>query len=985
MELRRRRLALFRSSLSRALGAGLLLATIVPVTQAVSLDKAGATAGAQCTAPAATSIGGSAFSATETLCRSHFDVGSVDSRTFTVNVSNTTGLRNGQVVRVSWTGAHPTGGVVSQQQLASAAQQEYPVVLMECRGVDSTAVPVSEQLSTQTCWTGSVAERRATSLGQFPPMWNLDAYNPSSEQGVAVNVPNPIPAACTAMPGFTQLPYEYWLPFVNTSGQSFSIGPQGCAGSPPEMLTGIENANLIPSDTTYANTAPDGTGTTKFTIVTSETNASLGCSQSVACSLVIVPIEGISCSSNPTVPSAPQYSCENPGDFAPGELNMGQNPYGPAQAVTGAFWWSQSNWQRRISVPLNFATPADACSVNSSAPVEFYGSELLVQATQQWNPYFCLNPKLFNVDDVQLSEPQAKDSVKQGFIEAAIEGSPPPVPSGQSSYFTTPTVQAPIGVTGFAIAYSIDNSDGTPYTQLKLDPRLLAKLMTESYYATNNIQTGESGIANNPQSVFDDPEFKALNPSFHLPGGVQPAPAATLFNILTRSDVIWSLTSYINDDPEARAWLNGSRDPWGMTVNPAYLGIQLPVNAWPLLDTNMSGPDYTTAANPSCYLALVSQSVKKDANGGTQVVETPIQPIRPLIDSPQDTLAKVAYNMEYAIAASQIVCNNSTINPNYVALGPEYLGSRFLIGVVSLPVADELDLSTAALQSYGGPQEIQTSDQSAFVAGRTFVSPRNADGSTNVAGLKAAAQMLTADPSVGSWTLPYGDFSSGANAKSAYPGTMVMSADIPTKGLPSMDAQNYGQYLLYAATIGQTVGSAVGDIPSGYLPMTSANGLGDEVAYTQAAAADVASQNGQIPSLIPPPSQVTPSTTTTPTTTKSTATSIPSPKPPSGSKGRSTNGSPTGSFSTGTGGTTTTMSPAIQPNGGASNGGGNSSNSSGTNGPASGGQPVALAGNTVGIAAGLGGLALPLAAIVAIVGGVICGGTMWRRRTPVQR
>ena len=50
-------------------------------------------------------------------------------------------------------------------------------------------------------------------------------------------------------------------------------------------------------------------------------------------------------------------------------------------------------------------------------------------------------------------------------------------------------MQAPIAVSGFAIAFVIDNADGSEYTQLRLDPRLLAKLMTESYYGTNNVQS----------------------------------------------------------------------------------------------------------------------------------------------------------------------------------------------------------------------------------------------------------------------------------------------------------------------------------------------------------------------------------------------------------------------------------------------------------------------------------------------------------------
>jgi hypothetical protein len=924
-----------------------LAGVIIPATQAASPAHASPDAAAACTAPAVTSTSGSSFAATETLCRTYFDKGVVDQRDIQVNVSDTTGLRNGQVVSVSWSGAHPTGGLISDEQFSSAAQQEYPVVLMECRGVNTASTP----LSPDTCWSASVMERRATSPSVAPiggkaypisPMWNLDSYNPPSEQGTAVNVPNPLPKACGRLQ-----PYEYWLPFVAADGTKYAIGPQGCAGSPPEMLTNTENPGIAPSDTTYAETAPNGDGSAKFTIETSETNASLGCSQTVACSLVIVPIEGISCNANPTIPGQPQYSCENSGNFTAGELNIGQNPYGPALSDTGTFWWSQSNWQRRISVPLNFTTPADACNQNSAAPLEFYGSELMAQATEQWDPYFCLNPKLFNVQQVQISEPQAKESVQQGEIEAAIEGAPPPVTQGQSSFFTKPTVQAPIGVTGFAIAYVIDNGNGTPYTQLKLDPRLLAKLLTESYYGTNNIQSGDAGIAHNPQSIFDDPEFVALNPGFSPPGGIQPAPAATLFSILTRSDVIWSLTSYINDDPEARAWLNGQPDPWGMNVNPAYKGIQLPVESWPTLDTSTNGPDYTISGNPFCVGALGTGKAK--------------EPDRPLIDNPQDTLANVAYNLEYSIAASLVTCNNDSITPSYLELGPEVLGSRFLIGLVSLPAADQLDLDTAALQTYASP-EAETPDLKSFSSGRVFVSP-------STSSLQAGASLLQPDPAAGSWVVPYGDFPGQSAAKQAYPGTMLMSVDVPTTGLPASDAAHYGQYLGFAATTGQTSGSATGQIPQGYLPLTAGNGLAQEVAYTQAAANDVSTQNGQVPPLHSS-GQSTGGSSTSGSSSLTSAGST------------SDNFSATGESGSSGGSGTSGTSSGQGPGGSSGNGTGSPSKSSGLYPSQI--EPAASVGRTVGFGSGLGGLALGLAMFIALTGACAGGVLWWRRRGAIQ-
>ena len=958
----RRRAALAR--FGTALAPLLVLAlTAVPARAAVS-SPAGSGTGPVTSTPV------TSFTATKTLIRTFFDHGVVDRRSFSVAVSQTTDLRNNQVITVSWSGAHPTGGIISTEQFASlsgvtsAADQEYPVVLMECRGIDSPKVPAAKRLTQETCWTATPGERVFSARSGYS-MWSLDANN--AADGICTqrfcDVPSPLPPNCEGevAPG-----PQFWLPFDAADGTDYGVGPAGCEGAPPEMVLKGEDPAIIPGDTTYAETALDGTGSAKFTINTSETNASLGCSQTVPCSLVIIPIDGINCNANPQV-SSPGAECESLGTSPPGSLNQESNPYPPAQAVTGNYWWSGSNWDRRISVPLSFATPANACANNAQAPLLFYGSGVMALAAEQWDPAFCLNSKLFNVNVVQLPEPVAKSSLQQGFIEAAIQGEPPPVPPGQKSFFTVPTVQAPIAVSGFAISYVIDNGNGVPYTQLRLDPRLLAKLMTESYYGTNNVKsnwqiTSEppgsgpnqcpancnpayAAMANNPQSIFEDPEFLALNPGFIVNKGiVQQAPAATLLSILSQSDVMWALSSYINADPEARAWLNGKPDPWGMVVNPAYEGIKLPVESWPLLDTTTNGPDYTQSGNPFCVGAL--------GNGNAKV------PDRPLIDNPQQTLQYVAYDMKYAIAASMTACNNNPLTPEYTQLGPELLGDRFLIGLVSLPDAEEFDLDTAALQTYASP-ETETADGSQFAAGRSFVSP-------TASSLQAAVALMQPDPSVGSWVFPYTDFPGNAKAEGAYPGTMLLSADVPTKGLPARDAGDYGKFLTFAATTGQVQGFGVGQLPAGYVPT---QGLSAEVNYTKAAAVDVAAQNGQVPPLVPlPPPPATTTTTTTAPSTTTTTTVVPS---------TTTTAPPTTTTTAPATTTTTTVVPTtttvVTTTTVAQQG--TTSTTFPPNLP-----PVAAA---IGLEeAGAGGLALPLALLVAVLGGVWSAVVVLRRRRP---
>ena len=105
--------------------------------------------------------------------------------------------------------------------------------------------------------------------------------------------------------------------------------------------------------------------------------------------------------------------------------------------------------------------------------------------------------------------------------------------------------------------------------------------MTESYYATNNIQDGDPGVAKNPQSIFDDPEFTALNPTFTVPQDAACACGSLLFSILTQSGRHLGAHFVHQCGSGGRAWLNGTPDPWGMVVNPAVPGSSCRWPGWP--------------------------------------------------------------------------------------------------------------------------------------------------------------------------------------------------------------------------------------------------------------------------------------------------------------------------------------------------------------------------------------------------------------------
>ncbi|MBN9619030.1 MAG: hypothetical protein J0H43_04785, partial [Actinobacteria bacterium] len=351
----------------------------------------------------------SSVTRTETVERTYLDNGTktvVDKRNISLTVDVTTGLRSLQLVNVSWSGAHPTGGLVADQNSDLAQNEEYPFALFECRGTDTAAHPITPE----TCWT-QYADERFDYGSDDPayPAWRSDAQASAADRAAFAGAPAAIPSACAST--LFETTYQRWVPFLAAGGQTFSGGPFGCGGLPPEAGPSNLTSNLaLPSNETFGVTDRNGNGSAQFDVFTTEDHPSLGCSATVACSLVAVPVMGISCDPSgsllpadqrpaPADVSTAQANCESTGNFAPGQMLPSQASGDPA--VDGSLWWSASNWDNRISIPLTFATADNVCALNSSAvPVPVYGSELMIQATTQWAPAFCLNPKLFDLTHV---------------------------------------------------------------------------------------------------------------------------------------------------------------------------------------------------------------------------------------------------------------------------------------------------------------------------------------------------------------------------------------------------------------------------------------------------------------------------------------------------------------------------------------------------------------------------------------------------------
>ncbi|WP_375474906.1 hypothetical protein [uncultured Jatrophihabitans sp.] len=778
--------------------------------------------------PAGANPTSSAFTATKTVTRVHLAAdGSnqvVESKKVTVRVDTTKNLYGRQDVNVSWSGAQPTGGIQPDPNSAVADQQEYPMALLECRGSDGSAS--GAQVTPQTCWTHGPDPRYTSSTFAFPP-WRLDRYAAPNDRAAVVGQPSPVPASCGSLPVA-----QHWLPFQAVDGAKYYYGLQSCAGIPPEDFNSDTSQQVVPQNATFAATHLDGRGATKFDIWTEAEDASLGCSATVACTLEIIPIMGVSCDPSGVAGGVPAddvpgpddidkatNSCESTGNYLSGTIADSSQAIAPA--VSGALWWSPSNWRNRISVPLNLAPSSNACEqVSSGTPQTVYGSETLAEATTQWAPKFCLDPKLFKFTHVQTGEPLAQSLLNDptSGVHAAFSSLPP------AAGFTGPVVQAPVAATGFSISYNVDDDNGNPVANLRLTPRLIAKLLTESY-PEEEFDRFKSGqypyLTHSPYNITGDPEFKALNPGISAEFGTPGA--AAMIMLSAESDVTYALTDYLNADPEARAWLNGAPDPWGMVVNPAYKGIALPVLRWPLLDQTV--PDF--GPNVPC----------------TGVDPTPWLP---LVASPTPTLATSAVDVQFAASTGKVACTTlgeagspAGQSVQWVSTGRATPGDRFVIGITSLGEARRYDLQSAALQTHSDSTD--ATHKFTNGAGRTFVGPTNA-------ALAAGASTVVADTTTQSFTTR----ASALRTKvAAYPGFMLVSADVPTKGLSSTQAADYSKLLSFAAGPGQQSGPSIGQLPAGYLPMTAANNLAAEAAYTRTAADAVAAQKGVVPPLHP--------------------------------------------------------------------------------------------------------------------------------------
>lgn len=735
-------------------------------------------------APTAPSAGRDGFRATKTLTRELVNAdGSIyrfPSHRVTVTVDHTQNLRGRQRVRVSWTGAQPSGGRASNPYGENGLLQEYPVVILQCRGRDDDSLPAAKRLRPETCWTGSVAQRSQVTRSPGEAAWVHDV-DATAEQRARLSGMAPFPSSATCPTADIDPYFTHLTPFVTAKGKTFAACDS--PNMPPEAAVGA----AFPPAELAAFTDLDGKGSVQFEVRSEVENESLGCSHDVACSIVVIPIVGLSCDQPSSPMTLSDQACRKGGRFAPGSSNFTND--GVDQAVSPALWWSPSNWKNRISVPITFGLPPDTCDVlDQRAPTGFYGSELLAQAALQWTPAYCLRKDRFKFQLNQMSDEAGWNLMTSG------EGAAAEV-SSEHTAGTDPVGYAPTSVTGFAVGYVIDRPDNQgELTRLRLTPRLVVKLLTQSYLGSD-LGRGHPGLEGNPLGIMSDPEFVKLNPGLTR---VTQEAGASLLSLSNSSDIMQQLTDWIAHDKDAVAFVAGRPDPWGMKVNPAYEDIALPTAEWPLLDSYV--PETENAcrkANPAVYFTQLA---------------APVTTLRKISDALLDAWPNVQTRCDFDLSTQQYKLGR---------IDRQSYGSRFMLGLVSLGDAARYGLRTAALQTEP----------------HTFVAPSRRS-------LAAAVALTTQGDRLSPYVLDQADVRRSGRA---YPGTMVVYTAARLANLPKPQADKVAQFIRVSTTEGQRPGSGNGQLPEGYLPITRQGPTGKLFDQAQRAADAVERQKVPTP------------------------------------------------------------------------------------------------------------------------------------------
>ncbi|NYI06282.1 hypothetical protein [Allostreptomyces psammosilenae] len=664
-----------------------------------------------------------------------------------VTVSKTEDLIN-EAITVSWTGGAETRGPGIKPMGVNYLQ------IMQCWG-DSPQGPERDQ-----CQWGSSED-----LTGGDKAWLRDITRHRNSPGVASD---PLEEYYTEGPLAGQLRagvggISYGSAEADADpGTVPNVTPQvrfrPASGAEPSLSSYTNpyyNRNTT-NEIAFGRTAADGTGLEHFEVQTDREATGLGCGEEISapgggttprnCWLVVVP----------------RGEHEVDGTYMAGD---------EPSSILHSSPLSLSNWQHRLVFPLSFRSVESACELGADER-RMTGSELVAEATVSWQAHMCRTTDTVygytsNADGVARSTLASTSDSAPGMAFATEPLDPAMLPEGQRVSY------APVALSGATVAFNIVVNPalgaseeitarrGQYMERMRLTPRLVAKLLTQFYRSSS--PGGSDYLRGNPEHLFADPEFQAINP--HFAGLTGHDGAADMVVSIARTDAVTALWRWIDADPDARAWLDGEPDPAGYVVNPTYLEMALPQDGIPKND-------------PGC------------------------QPRTDLIPIPLCLSNWSAYVDDFREAAYYARRGDNNRNASWEpqppqrwkAMGPQARDKHLVITFTDTASAHRYGLQTAELLNAAGEYVAPTEESLRAGVAAMVDSP--------VPGVRQV------DPE--------------AEAEGAYPLTMLTYAGVNRTRLDDRTRGEYADFLEYAVGDGQVPGVREGQLPPGYVPLPEA-------------------------------------------------------------------------------------------------------------------------------------------------------------------
>jgi hypothetical protein len=704
------------------------------------------------------------------------DVANAPMPDLAVTISQTQNLTS-QGIRLTW-----TGGKKSIAPSAGGNGGENFLQIFMCWGDDPTDTSRPDRTTCEYGGTGAVGATR-------------DAYRSTALADIPTeDQPYSAASKVSFLPPYTA------IPFVARNGarvDGVKVDPATKANV-IDTSVDVNNNQFFTSYTTneipWAGSGNDGKGSVSFEVQTAVQSDALGCGSAVTTGSVTT---GASC----WLVVLPRGTSDN------GSVNITQS---------GLFI---DSWRHALAVKLGFTPVGSRCPIGQTEK-QVQGSELAALAVNSWQPVVCTQAggSVYSLITGAESDAVANAATT---TDAPLALTSYPLTTDGST--PDPLQYAPVALTGLSVSIAIDrfpnpldktvpqqyvDAARTPFTSINLTPRLLAKLLTNSYLSS--LPTGADTkylTGNHPYNITQDEDFLAVNDPEWRSQALNGAPIADIIVPQGRSDAARAIWAYIASDPSARDFLASKPDPWGMVVNPYY------------------STDPTINPTKAAFSLDREDFPKADPVEYDPPNQDPINVItwRPYASD----LTSVAYLTLRGDGQGPGPWDPNSVPPKYTKVPRMLPGSQRLIGLTTASAADRYQVVTASLLNAAGK----------------FVAP-------TTAGMTAAAAAMTS-PSSGSRVLQLDQTSTAAKAAAdAYPLTMpVYAANNPVITSPALRSA-YASLITFAVSpAAQTPGTSVGALPDGFAPLPAAW-------ISTATAAATAIQNGTAPAV--------PSSTTTP-------------------------------------------------------------------------------------------------------------------------